>query len=205
MNTRAKPRRVRVYTRLSATLRDRLTGYCAASGIAECAVFEAALQQYVGGTSDLTLVLRRLNRLGREGARIHRDLELLSEAFGVFVRLWFAHTPSIPEEGKPTARSTADNRYRQFVEHVTQRFSTGRRFLDELPHQSVANDVELDAIAANPARLPDPQGKKKNNLQLSGMNRHVGRCAARDRLPHRARTAAQRRAQSRRLPRPQGS
>jgi hypothetical protein len=34
-----------VYTRLTDTLRDRLTGYCKASGIAERAVFEAALQQ----------------------------------------------------------------------------------------------------------------------------------------------------------------
>ena len=76
-----KVRRVRVYTRLTETLRDRVTGYCAASGIAERAVFEAALGQYIDGTSDMTLVLRRLDRLGRAEERIHRDIELLSEAF----------------------------------------------------------------------------------------------------------------------------
>jgi hypothetical protein len=146
MDAKRKVRRVRVYTRLTDTLRDQITGYCKASGIAERAVFEAALEQYIHGTSDLTLVLRRLDRLGRADERMQRDLELLSEAFAVFVRLWFAHTPSVPADAKPVARSTAESRYRQFVEHVVQQFSGGRRFLDDLPREVVANDVELDAI-----------------------------------------------------------
>ena len=158
-STRAKVRRVRVYTRLTATLRDRVSSYCAASGIAERAVFEAALQQYIDGTSDMTLVLRRLDRLGRAGARMHRDLELLSEAFGVSIRLWFAHTPTIPEDGKPAARQAAESRYKQFVEHVTQQFSGGRRFLDDLPRELVANDVELDAIVANSPGSADKREK----------------------------------------------
>lgn len=149
MAGKGKVRRVRVYTRLSAELRDRLSSYCAASSIAERAVFEEAVQQYVDGVGDLALVLCRLDRLGRAGARLHRDVELLSEAFAVFVRLWFAHTPTIPEDGKAAARSTAESRYRLFVEHVGQQFSGARRFLDDLPRESVANDAELDAIAGH--------------------------------------------------------
>jgi hypothetical protein len=146
MSAKAKVRRVRVYTRLTETLRDQLSSYCAASGIAERAVFEAALQQYMAGTSDLTLVLRRLDRIGRACERILRDLALSSEAFAVFIRLWFAHTPSVPEDAKPAARSTAESRYKQFVEHVAHQFSVGRRFLDDLPHEVVADDAELGAI-----------------------------------------------------------
>ena len=152
MAGKAKVRRVRVYTRLSAELRDRLSSYCAASSIAERAVFEEAVQQYVDGVGDLALVLRRLDRLGRAGARLHRDVELLSEAFAVFVRLWFAHTPTIPEDGKAAARSTAESRYRLFVEHVGQQFSGGRRFFDDLPREAVADDAELDVFAAAPAQ-----------------------------------------------------
>ena len=152
MAGKPKVRRVRVYTRLSAELRDRLSSFCAASSIAERAVFEQAVQQYVDGVGDLALVLRRLDRLGRAGARLHRDVELLSEAFAVFVRLWFAHTPTIPEHGKAAARSTAESRYRQFVEHVGEQFSGGRRFLDDLPREVVANEAELDMVAAAPRR-----------------------------------------------------
>ena len=59
----------------------------------------------------------------------HRDLELLSEAFAMFVRMWFAHAPRIREEAKREARDLAENRYKQFVQHVAQEFSGGRRFL----------------------------------------------------------------------------
>ncbi len=149
MNPKVKTRSARVWTHLSATLRDRLSSYCAASNITERAVFEAAIEQYISGTTDMTLVLRRIERLYRAADRIHRDVELLSAAFAVFVQLWFAHTPSLREEVKPAAREDAESRYRQFKDYVTQEFAGGRRFLDDLPREAVADDAELDAIAAN--------------------------------------------------------
>ena len=149
MNPKTKTRRVRVYTRLPAILRDRVSSYCAASKISERAVFEAALEQYLNGTSDMTLVLRRLDRLGRADDRVHRDVELLSASFAVFVRLWFAHTPNLRDEAKPAARSDAESRYRQFMDYVAQEFTGGRRFLDDLPRESIANDAELTAMATN--------------------------------------------------------
>lgn len=149
MNPKIKTRRVRVYTRLSATLRDRLTSYCAASRISERAVFEAALEQYLNGTSDMTLVLRRLDRLGRADDRVHRDVELLSASFAVFIRLWFAHTPSLSDGAKPAARSDAESRYRQFVDYVVQEFVGGRRFLDDLPRDGIADNAELSAATAD--------------------------------------------------------
>jgi hypothetical protein len=157
MSAKAKTPRVRVYTRLTATLRDRLAGYCDASGVAQCAVFETALEHYLNGTNDMTLVLRRLDRLGRAGARVHRDVELLSEAFAVFVQLWFAHTPSVPAHAKADARATAESRYKQFVQHITHQFSGGRRFLDDLPRELLASEAELDALAVDtgsPRRSP---------------------------------------------------
>ena len=67
------------------------------------------------------------------------------------MRVWFAHATTIPEEDKRTARAEAESRYRQFVEHIGEQFFGGHRFLDDLPHESVANDAELEAIAATPA------------------------------------------------------
>jgi hypothetical protein len=143
--------RIRLQSYVDPALAERLDRFCAAMGVSESAIVKSSLSQYLDGTSDATLLLRRLDRLGRAVARSQRDLELLSEAFAVFIRLWFAHTPSLPEDGKRAARMTAESRYKQFVEHVAEQFSGGRRFLDDLPHESVANDAELDAIAANSA------------------------------------------------------
>lgn len=147
MNPKAKIRSERVWTYLSATLRDRLSSFCAASNVTERAVFEAAIEQYISGTSDMTLVLRRIERLYRATDRVHEDVELLSAAFAVFVQLWFAHTPSLREELKLAAREEAESRYQHFKDYVTQEFTGGRRFLDDLPREAVADDAELSALA----------------------------------------------------------
>jgi hypothetical protein len=147
MDPKTKTRSARVWTYLSATLRDRLSSYCAASNVTERAVFEAAVEQYISGTSDLTLVLRRIERLYRAADRVHEDVELLSAAFAVFVQLWFAHTPSVREELKPAAREEAESRYQHFKDYVTQEFAGGRRLLDDLPREAIADDAELVTMA----------------------------------------------------------
>jgi hypothetical protein len=138
-----------VWTYLPATLRDRLSSYCAASNLTERAVFEAALEQYISGTSDLTLVLRRIERLYRAADRVHDDVELLQAAFTVFVQLWFAHQAPLREELKPAAREEAERRYQHFKDYVTQEFAGGRRLLNDLPRETIADDAELDTLVAN--------------------------------------------------------
>jgi hypothetical protein len=91
--------------------------------------------------------LRRPDRLGRALDRNRRDVEPLSEAFAAFVRVWFARTPAIPENGKNSARAGAEIRYKQFVEHVAEQFSGGRRFLDDLPYEAIGDEGELAAVA----------------------------------------------------------
>jgi hypothetical protein len=142
-----KPRRgrVRLTPYVDAPLAQRLVAVCAAHGVTESALVQAALLQYLDRTGDSTLVLRRLDRLGRAHARTQRDLELLSEAFATWVKLWFAHTPNIPEDQKPSARSSAQSRYKQFVAHLAEQFSQGTRFLDDLPREEVGDDSELGA------------------------------------------------------------
>jgi hypothetical protein len=149
--------RVRLQPYVDGELGRRLDQFCAATDVTESAVVAAAIRQYLDGTSDATLVLRRLDRLGRALARNQRDVELLSEAFAVFVRLWFAHTPNIPEESKGSARASAESRYRRFTEHVAEQFSGGRRFLDDLPHESIGEDGEL-ATVADCTQVDHPKG-----------------------------------------------
>jgi hypothetical protein len=129
-----KVRRVRVGTRLSLELRNRLTKYCAASGISERTVIEDALRKYLDGTDDSALILRRFDRVERELARDHRALELLSEAFGRYMRLWLAtHVPSTAEASMAATRSAAEARYKQFAQHLGAQFAQGHRFIDDLP------------------------------------------------------------------------
>jgi len=146
--------RVRLHPYVDRELGKRLAEYSAASGIALSTVVQSALR-HLDRTSDTALILRRLDRLGRADARAHRDLELLSEAFAVWVRLWFAHTPSVSDDAEESARRTAERRFAQFVEHVVERFTGGHRFLDDLPREVLADEVELSSLAAQ-RRSPAP-------------------------------------------------
>jgi hypothetical protein len=138
-----KVRRIRVGTRLSMELRARLTKYCAASGIPERTIIEDALRKYFDSSDDTELVLRRLDRLELELARNHRDLELLSEAFGRYMRLWFlAHAPHTTDAGKAAARSAAETQYKQFAQHLGAQFTQGRRFIDDVPVEAFAGEDE---------------------------------------------------------------
>jgi len=134
-----KNERFRLQRYIDSKTADRLRAHAAARGVSETSLVDDALRQYLDGTSDATLYLRRLDRLGRELRRNQRDLELLSEAFSIWVRLWFAHTPGLPDEAKQAARASAEGRYRQYVEHISSQFSGGKRFLDDLPREIVTN------------------------------------------------------------------
>ncbi|MGD0680212.1 MAG: hypothetical protein ABSC94_32950 [Polyangiaceae bacterium] len=136
-----KVRRVRVGTRLSLELRARLTKYCAASGISERTIIEDALRKYLDGTDDTALLLRRFDRIERAQARDHRDLELLSEAFGRYMRLWFlTHAPNTAEAGKAAGRAGAETQYRHFARHLGEHFKQGHRFIDDLPVEALGED-----------------------------------------------------------------
>ena len=126
--------RVRLCTRLSFDVRARLRKYSAASGISESTVVEDALSKYLQSTDDTTLILRRFDRVDRELAHYRRDLELLSEAFGRYMRLWFAaHAPAAADTAKGAARGAAEGPYRQFAQHLGAQFNQGHRFIDDVP------------------------------------------------------------------------
>ena len=97
--------RVRLQPYVDAPLAKQLAAYSAAMGMTTSFVVQAALRQYLDRTDDKMLLLGRLNRLGRAWDRTQRDLEIHMEAFAIYVKLWFAHTPSIPDNAKDSART----------------------------------------------------------------------------------------------------
>jgi len=145
MNKRGpkKVRRVRIGTRLTVEIRDRMMRHSAASGLPERAILENAIEQYLGGTSDHAVLLRRLDQLTAILAEQRREHELLSEMFAVFARFLFSVTPPVSEAGKSAARGLGDTRYAQFMKNVATRLSSGSRLRD---------DVAISAPSAPPDR-----------------------------------------------------
>jgi hypothetical protein len=140
---KAKVLRVRVSARLSIDLRNRLAKVCKGSGIKERTVIEDALEKYLNASDDTALILRRFDRMERAMARDHRHLELLSEAFARYMRLWFtAHKPNMAEAGKGDARSPGEAQYSGFAQHVGAMFKQGHRFVDDLPIEASEQEDE---------------------------------------------------------------
>jgi hypothetical protein len=144
-----KARRVRIYTRLSHPLRQRLLSYCAAAGRSERAVIEDAVERYLANPGKDASAEGPIDRLAqaiddaeRLRKRQHRDLELLSEAFGRFLRLWMiVHEsvftqPATPEGAEATAkqRVAGETLYKRLAAIVADQFRRGHRFADDLPN-----------------------------------------------------------------------
>ena len=144
----AKVRRVRVYTRLSLALRRRLLAYCAATGRSERAVIEDAVARYLANpakgpstSGPLVRLTQAIDEDRRVRERQQRDLEILSEAFGRFLRIWTTvHAltftqPATPEAAEALSRQRAsgESLYKRFAASVADHFLRGHRFADDLP------------------------------------------------------------------------
>ena len=121
--------RDQIFPYLTPALRKRLRLYASRRGATESSVVERALVDYLDGdVTDRALILRRLDRLSRGLTTAQRDVELLAQGFGVFVQLWFAHTPRIADDARAAAEKEALRRYSQFLDHVVSEIAAGRRF-----------------------------------------------------------------------------
>jgi hypothetical protein len=145
-------------------LAARLSRHCAAAHVTESAAVEAALREYLDESSDRTLILARLDRLGRAQERTQRDQSAHAEAFATFVKIWFAQTPSIPEDARKAAQSTADARFRQFIECVVAQLSSGAGFIDQLPQEPLTDDEGTS----------DPSGDASSDGGLKGTSAKPG-------------------------------
>jgi hypothetical protein len=155
MSRTPKPARIRLHARIAPHTRKRLKEHCAARGISARAGIENAITEYLDNVGDTALIMKRIDRLGRGFARIHRDSEILMESFMVFVKLWFAHNPPVAEDGKADAEAEAEARYKQFVSYVNDLLSRGHRAFDDFPREAIADLQELAAIVGLPPPAPN--------------------------------------------------
>ena len=152
--------RVRITPYIPRTLHTQLRRHCASVNATEAAVVELALRKHIDGTGEKTMLLRHLDRLGRAIERLEHAAELHMEAHAVWIKLWFAHTPPVPENAKQAARALAETRYKQYVQHLAEQFNGGKRFFHDLPKESIADERELLEAAEDADTEPDDRKKK---------------------------------------------
>lgn len=125
--------RTRIHPYLIRDVARRLDAYCGAKGLTESAAVQAAIEQYLdGGERDGALILRRLDRQAQVSARVQRDVEVLSEAFAVFVRIWVLYMPNYSDAELAAARPLATSRFDDFIGTVSRRVAAGSRLTSKV-------------------------------------------------------------------------
>ncbi len=147
-----RPRQL-VHPRLKRQTYDRLKAYTARTGVTDSAVVNAALEQYLDRSSDMALILRRLDRVGRAIGRLHRQNDIVAELLATFIQIWFAHTMPIPLDQQKAAKQSATRRYAELIEFVRRRLTNSKHVfvdlfgpeeVDESAAPSAVNDGESD-------------------------------------------------------------
>jgi hypothetical protein len=111
-------------------LARRLSVYCGAKGLTESAAVQAAIEQYLDrGEKDNAIILRRLDRLGRASAQHQRDLEVVSEAFAIFVRRWVATLPELAPAEREVVDRLSAKRYQTFLDILARSLADPSRYL----------------------------------------------------------------------------
>jgi hypothetical protein len=133
---------VRLQSYVDPEFADKVDRYCDAKGLSESKLIRASVAKYIDGTSDWALVQRRLDEIKKAIGRHHRDDEFHAEAFAVFVQVWYAHMPKIPQDRKAVARLLGKSEFKDFAEHVAEHFAQGERFLDMMPAEPAVTETQ---------------------------------------------------------------
>lgn len=141
--------RTRIHPYVVPGIADRLAAYCGAKGLTESAAVEAAIEQYLeAGEKDNALILRRLDSLGRASAQHQRDLEVLSEAFAVFVYRWLGGLPELTPAEREVMNRLSSNRYQIFLGALAQNLAR--------PARSFLTDAVRSAMDGTAQAVPPP-------------------------------------------------
>lgn len=143
--------RQQIYPCVTPEVRKRLALYASKKGTSYSSVVEAALVQYLDGdTTDRALILRRLDRIGRDLALLERDLDVFSHAFGLFLQVWFAHTPAIDEGMKRSAEQNARQRYSRFLDHLAAEAMKSESFVRNVSSGGATEEAGSDDGSVTP-------------------------------------------------------
>jgi hypothetical protein len=150
--------RKRIHPYVTHDLAHRLAAYCAAKGITESAFVQAAVEDRLDGEAkDNEVIIRDLSRLGRGSLGHQHDLAVLTESLGVFVRMWFAFQPEMPEADKDAADRLSGRRYRDYVRYVSKQLATGAGLAADVAQNSPS--VAAQSVGA-PTATPAAAGNR---------------------------------------------
>jgi hypothetical protein len=130
--------RKRIAFRVQSPLLARVDAEARSTGTSRQQFLEAALAERFSEESQEerdALIARRLNRIDSRLSVIEREIEILAEWHGLYLRMWFATHPEIPEDQREAALRQAQQRYDRFLASLGKRVGSGQSLMQELPKE----------------------------------------------------------------------
>jgi hypothetical protein len=102
-------------------------------------------------------LVRRLDNLNRTVAHIERDIAIVTETLGLFVRYFLIVTPPLPDSEQEPARLLGRERFEVFVAEVGRRMAGDRRLVAEVMESLARNEPDLFGTPSYAAAGPAPE------------------------------------------------
>lgn len=117
-------------------LTARLATHSERTGASKSSVVTDAVRAYLDGQG-----ARELDGLlGVRMGRMERDIGILMESFGLFVRYYLTMMAPVPDADK-AALAKGKERFQAFIDQVGRKLATGRTFnFDEIPRRETEED-----------------------------------------------------------------
>jgi hypothetical protein len=140
--------RFRLTAYVSDSVAERLAMASKRKGFNRSKIVDRALDRFLAGDgsqgNDMSLQ-RRLDNMSKQQARTERNIAVLLETLGLFVRYFLTVTPPLPKSEQDPARSLGNQRFEVFVAQIGKRLAAGQSTVRDVMERVAANDPDLFA------------------------------------------------------------
>jgi hypothetical protein len=107
-------------------------------------------------------VLRRLDVVSKHTTKTDRNIAVILETLGLFVRYTLTITPPLPKSEQDPARALGNQRFEAFVAQVGKRLAAGQSTLRDVMERVAANDPDLftDDVEHARGEAPAPASQR---------------------------------------------
>lgn len=128
------------------------------NGASRSGIADEAIKAFLRPKPENTLepvIVRRLNSHSKALGHLQRDLAIVTETLGLFVRYFLIVTPPVPESEQEEAKILGRDRFHRFVAQVDRRLCSDQRLISQVLETIVTEKPELLGEAEETSEIGD--------------------------------------------------
>ena len=124
----------RLIAYVSNDIRAKVAAAARKPGVSQSEIIEAALDAFFSHEIDDQrdgAMMRRIDRMSRQMARLERNDAIFAEMMTRFVRIYLTFAPMIPEASKQAAKLKGDERFSRYIDAVKGQLERRRSVFED--------------------------------------------------------------------------